>query len=49
MKMSEKQSNQARLSSYCEHIIYNEWGFFNKNVQDLITKYVEKYIPDDMD
>jgi hypothetical protein len=49
MKMSKKYSNQARLANACEHIVYHEWGFFNNNIQKLINKYVEQYIPDDMD
>lgn len=26
MKMSKKYSNQARLSTKCQEIIYNKWG-----------------------
>lgn len=49
MKMSNKNSNQARLYNACEHIIYHQWGFLNNNVKDLLLEYVEEFIPLEMD
>jgi hypothetical protein len=49
MKMSKKYSNRAILSSHCQEIIYNDWGFSNQPTWDLIDEYVEELIPEEMD
>jgi hypothetical protein len=45
MKMSKKYSNQARLSSRCQTIIYEQWGLGHENLWKLVDKYVEELIP----
>lgn len=49
MRMSKKHSNQARLESRCQEIIYNEWGIGNDTIWKMVEKYVEKYIPNELD
>lgn len=49
MKMSKKYSNQARLASRCQDIIYNEWGISNNELWKLVDKHVGEFIPLEMD
>lgn len=49
MKMSKTESNQARLSNRCQDIIYNEWGMGNNELWKTVDKYVEEFIPSEMD
>lgn len=49
MTFSKKYSNQAILVNKCQDIIYKEWGVSNQTLWDLVRKYVEEFIPDEMD
>lgn len=42
-------SNRAILENQCQSIIYSEWGIGNQYIWDLITEYVEEYIPEHLD
>jgi hypothetical protein len=49
MEMSEKYSNQAKLSNICQEIIYNDWGVGNDSIWAIVDTYVKQFIPDELD
>jgi hypothetical protein len=49
MKRLSAYSNRTRLYDRVETIIYNDWGFLNRNVQKIIEQYVNEIIPEEED
>lgn len=44
-----KYSNRVKLYNRVESIIYNDWGFLNGKVQDILEDCVIEIIPEEID